>query len=193
MAVSKIYIKIFAVFILLFLVANRAYCYDDGFASARRIDSRHFTVYYAPKLDVGTLAQQLNITLADKILAGGGAAGTDASELGLRDMLDTLFSRVCDILDMQLYSFKGTIKVCQDYAQLNQVYQNLFDNSLNGKLSFYVHTLNTIYISADSFKREVLGHEIAHAIISHYFVVQTPMKIQEVLAGYVEYQLRKSK
>ena len=193
MAVSKIYKKIFAAFILLFLISNRAYSYDDGFASARRIDSRHFTVYYAPKLDAGTLAQQLNITLADKILAGGGTAGTDASELGLRDMLDTFFSRVCDILDMQLYSFKGTIKVCQDYAQLNQVYQNLFDNGLEGKLSFYVYPLNTIYISADSFKREVLGHEIAHAIISHYFVVQTPMKIQEILAGYVEYQLRKSK
>jgi hypothetical protein len=59
-------------------------------------------------------------------------------------------------------------------------------------VSFYVYDLNTIYVSAGSFKREVLGHEIAHAVISHYFVVQPPMKAQEVLAGYVEYQLREA-
>jgi hypothetical protein len=38
----------------------------------------------------------------------------------------------------------------------------------------------------------VLGHEIAHAIMSHYFVVLPSEKIQEVLAGFVEYQLRKN-
>jgi len=37
-----------------------------------------------------------------------------------------------------------------------------------------------------------LGHEIGHAVISNYFVVQPPIRIQEVLAGYVEYQLRKA-
>lgn len=34
---------------------------------------------------------------------------------------------------------------------------------------------------------------MGHALMSHYFVVQPSVKIQEVLAGYVEYQLRKSK
>ena len=52
--------------------------------------------------------------------------------------------------------------------------------------------MNTIYASAENFKIGVIGHEIAHAVISHYFVVQPSVKIQEVLAGYVEYQLRKT-
>ena len=52
--------------------------------------------------------------------------------------------------------------------------------------------INTIYITAENFKKAVLGHEVAHAVISHYFVVQPSMKVQEVLAGYIEYQLRKT-
>jgi hypothetical protein len=72
------------------------------------------------------------------------------------------------------------------------IYRRLFDRDLGEVKSFYVYELNTIYTSAENFRRGIIGHEIGHAIMSHYFVVQPPVKIQEVLAGYVEYQLRKS-
>jgi hypothetical protein len=49
-----------------------------------------------------------------------------------------------------------------------------------------------VYISYPEMTIGMLGHKIAHAIISHYFVVPPPAKIQEVLAGYVEYSIRKS-
>jgi hypothetical protein len=64
---------------------------------------------------------------------------------------------------------------------------------LKNTCSFFVNDLNTIYIAADHFDVGVLGHEIAHTVQSHYFVVAAPTKVQEVLAGYVEYQLRKKK
>jgi hypothetical protein len=32
---------------------------------------------------------------------------------------------------------------------------------------------------------------MAHALISNYFVVAPPPKVQEILAGYVEYSVRK--
>jgi hypothetical protein len=92
---------------------------------------------------------------------------------------------------MQLYSLQGKIKICKDFAQLSTIYCNFFNKEL-GATSFYVSDLNTIYTSAENFKREIIGHEIVHAIISHYFVVLPSVKIQEVLAGYVEYQLRKT-
>jgi hypothetical protein len=165
---------------------------DDGFGAARKIQSSHFAVYYSPQIDAASLAQQLNIRPADEILVGKTSTRGNSSPEQLAAMLDTLFMRVCDILDMQLYSFQGNIKICQDYNQLNQIYRNIFDHDLGNRKSFYINDLNTVYISAESFQREILGHEIAHAIISHYFVVLPSVKIQEVLAGYVEYQLRKS-
>jgi len=165
---------------------------DDGFGSARIIKGEHFTIYYEPDLDIRELIQNLDIYPSDEILTGKAIRKSDSSERTLADMVDILFRRVCDILDMQLYSFHGNIKVCRDREHVNSIYNNLFDRDLKDYHSFYAYGINTIYISAENFKREVLGHEIAHAVISHYFVVQPSMKVQEVLAGYIEYQLRKT-
>ena len=164
---------------------------EDGFGSARKIESKHFEIYYTPQLDIAGLLEKLNITSADKLLAGQATNRGDSYESELSEMLDALFTQVCDSLDMQLYSFQGKIKICPDKERLNKIYNSLFNKDLQAS-SFYVYSLNTVYISADSFKREILGHEMAHAIISHYFVVQPSVKIQEVLAGYVEYQLRRT-
>jgi len=109
----------------------------------------------------------------------------------LADMLDTLFAQVCTILDMQLYSFKGIIKICRDSSQLNYIYHQIFnDDPRNMTRSFYAFINNTIYTSPENFILGVIGHEMGHAIISHYFVILPLVKIQELLAAYVEYQLR---
>ena len=158
---------------------------DDGFGSAQKIESQHFTIYYAPGLDLDALARQLDIRPLDKLISGS----SYKNDLG--GMIDTLFSQVGDILDMQLYDFHGTIKICRDVKQIDGIYKNLFNTEPQSH-SFYVNDLNTDYVSAEYFSREVLGHEIAHFITSRYFVVLPSPKIQEVLACFAEYQLRKS-
>ena len=176
----------------LFLISISPCCaIEDDFGPAKKMDSKYFTIYYSPQLDPASLAQQLNIQPADEFLARGSINRDNPSSTEFAAMLDTLFLRVCSILDMPLYSFQGNLKVCQNQEQLNRIYNSLFESSLENQKSFYVSSLNTIYICAENLKREVLGHEIGHALISHYFVVLPSVKIQEVLAGYVEYQLRK--
>jgi hypothetical protein len=178
-------------------VAGMTYGFDDGFASARRSEGKYFTVYYASQVDPAGLSQNLNIGAADRILTGGSTEkwGSDYesdSASGLADMLDTLFLRVSDILDIHIYSFHANIKVCRSEAQLNSLYEELFGRGLESH-ALFVTDLNTIYTSPEYFTKEILGHEIAHALMSRYFVVQPPIKVSEVLAGYVEYQLRKKK
>jgi hypothetical protein len=187
------FFKIIAFIILLFIRASICFAVEDGFGSAGLVKSEHFSVYYSPTVDASSLVRQLNISPSDELLAGKSIRRRGSAEEEFADMVDILFMRACDILDMNLYSFQGEIKICRDTSQLEQVYNNLFDKDLKGRYSFYVYSLNTIYISAENFKREVLGHEIAHAVISHYFVVLPSVKVQEVLATYVEYQLRKAK
>ena len=57
--------------------------------------------------------------------------------------------------------------------------------------SYYLHETNTVYISYKDLTLGMLGHEIAHAIISNYFVVLPSAEVQEILSGYVEYSLKK--
>lgn len=185
------YRKTACIAVILFLLSPASYAsLDDGFGAAKSAKGRYFTVYYAPQVELPGLIRNLDVTPQDKFLAGISPGGGLSAEEELTEALDTLFAQVCDILDMHLYSFQGNLKVCRDSSQLAQAYRMLFDKQLDAE-SFYVRDLNTIYISQENFRREILGHEIAHVITSHYFVVMPPEKIQELLAGYVEYQLRK--
>ncbi len=170
-----------------------SYAVDDGFGPSKRIEGKHFFTYYAPDIEIEGIVQQLGISSVDTLLAGKPPKKSQPYEVELADILDTLFIRICDILDMPLYSFQGNIKICKDINQLKQIYANLFAKEMVNSPSFYVSDLNTIYITRDSFKKEIIGHEMAHAIISRYFVVLPPEKVQEILSMYVEYQLSNTK
>ncbi len=193
--IKKLLLRAVIICVILFSFGTASlFAVEDGFGRAREIEGRHFTIYYAPEVEVSRLIQQLNVGPLDNLMVGGNTQGGFSLDAQLADMLDTLFERVCSILDMQLYSFKGTIKICRDSNQLNYIYHQIFSNSpANVTRSFYAIVNNTIYTSPENFRLGVIGHEIAHAIISHYFVVLPSVKIQELLSAYVEYQLRTSR
>ena len=181
--------------LFLFIITGRLFAseIDDSFGFAKKIEGKYFTIYYSPEIEISKLTQQLNITTADKILAGKSIGKEISSEEPLASMVDILYGLVGDMVDMHIYNFKGSIKICQDQVKLNSIYKKLFDRDLESYMvSFYVNETSTIYISGENFRREVLGHEIAHAIINHYFVISPPVKVQEILAKYTEYQLRKT-
>ena len=160
---------------------------SDGFSAARKIESRYFSVQLAPGVDESQLITSLNIGPESKVLAGQSLSAV--SSLG--DVLDALFVWACGVLDMQLYSYRGNIKVVNSESALADVYRKLYGMERTGEKGFYIYEINTLYVSQDDFTKEIVGHELGHAIISNYFVVQPSAKVQEVLAGYIEYQLRK--
>lgn len=167
------------------------FAFDDGFAGARRLESAHFIVYTYPDTDTSNLAKQLNIGPSDKLLAGKPLRDRTATRAnGLGDALDTLYAEVSAMLDMRLYSYKVNLKLCRDLKQVKAIYAGLFGGNLD-TYSFYSYDLNTIYISTEDLSSCIVGHELSHAIISHYFVVAPPSKIHEILSMYVEYHLRK--
>ena len=181
------FLKIIPIAVCFSLIFSLSYAVNDDFGAAKKIESQHFTVFYAPQLDLSLLLEKLDISAADLVISEVPSVKGNS----LATALDTLYSIVMKALDMNLYSLQGNLKICSDRKHLNNVYESIFGRKLKTS-SFYINEYNTIYISADDFTKEVLGHEIAHMIISHYFVVQPPQKVAEILSGYVEYQLRKS-
>jgi len=186
-------ITIAAILLLFFAGHLFAIEIEDGFGPAKKIEGKYFTIYYSQDMDISKLSQQLNITTADRIIAGKAISWDISSYQPIAAMTDILYDIVGDMIDMHVYNFKGNIKICHDYTCLNKIYKTLFDKDLAPYMaSFYVSATGTIYISGENFRREVLGHEIAHAVINNYFVVSPPVKVQEILAKYIEYQLRKA-
>ncbi len=174
-----------------FLCAASALAQEDGFVTGHRVPGEHITILCESGVDLAQLTAGLRVGPADRLLVSRPDVETADAHGALAEAMETIFLRVCDVLDMRLYRFQGTVKVCRTQEALNQVYASLFSRDLGSMRSFYWHATNTVYTSAENFTRGVIGHELAHAIISAYFVVLPSVKIQEVLAAYVEYQLRK--
>jgi len=173
------------------LAASYSFAAEDGMGFQKKIEGKYVTVYVSPGLDASGLAEQLDIRVSDDILAGRLAGSRRSGEVALAQMLDTLFLQVSNILDMHIYSMKMDIKIGKTSAELGEVYSSLFGTSLGGRKSFYVYDTNTIYVSEEAFLPGIIGHEMSHAIISRYFGIPAPVKIQEVLSMYVEYNLKK--
>jgi hypothetical protein len=164
---------------------------QDDFVAARKMDARYFSIQLAPGVEEMDLVKGLGIGPEHKVLAGQSVGSPQFSSNSLGDLLDAFFVWSCNILDMQIYSYRGNVKVVPDEAALADIYRKLYGIERPGEKAFYVYENNTVYVAAPHFVKEVVGHEIAHAIISNFFVVQPPEKVAEVLAGYIEYQLRK--
>ena len=157
-----------------------------------RCDSDYFTIYYQDGVDPLNIAYQIRIggsfyiyKDADKSIVAG-----EAPEDVLTENMDNLFNEVSDVLDIHLYSYHGEIKICLSKEELQKAFSELFNKELKAE-SFYYHEQNTIYITAEGLRAGILAHEMAHAIICHYFVVLPPAKVQEVLAGYAEFAINK--
>jgi hypothetical protein len=175
------------------LAAGPALARQDAFGEGNKIESEHFTIEYKNGIDLNALADGLKVSATDEQLTGL-KIDRSSPEKQLASKIEILFNRAGDVLDMHVYSLKSNIKVFADHHQLVDFFHTMFQGNLPCMgLSFYLVDYDSIYVSAASFRREILGHEMGHAIMSHYFVVQPSIRIQEVLAGYVEYQLRKSK
>lgn len=160
----------------------------DGFNPARKIESRYFTIFLEEGVDLDELAGKIYVPPTIKSVI----TKEPVSSYGynLSDQLNLLFLAISEIMDLRVKKFKCTVKICKDAANLELITKRLFGKEIKVP-GFYVSEINTLYIDADNINIHVLGHELSHAIQAHYFVVPPPAKIQEVLAGFVEFQLRK--
>jgi hypothetical protein len=175
-----------AMFFMLFLCGT-AYAQGTGNQIA---GGTYFKVYSDGASDAYGVLGKIDANYL--VYSSGAAQGSDNVSDILAKTLDGLYQEVSDILDIHIYSFKGTIQVLPDRQSLSSYFKRTYGIDFEER-SIYYFEKDVIYVSLADMTVGVLGHEIAHAIISHFFVVPPPAKIQEVLCGYVEYSLRKSR
>lgn len=167
---------------LIMLLLRAAYAYAD------RIDSRFFSVEYEPPLDILSLYDALDGVSQSSVDTDYVSSGS------VKDMfsgaLDNLYYAVCDIMDIHLSGIKVRLVLVAHKKMVINKSKSIIGRIVDSP-SFYHRQNDVIYLSVPDFSAGILGHELGHFIIDHYFVVPPPEKMQEVLCGYVEYTLLK--
>jgi hypothetical protein len=156
----------------------------DGFTAAKRLETSYFTVFMAPGVDEAMLMKGLDVRLPSE-------RPDQAAVHSLGAMLDGFYEWASNVLEMQVAGYHGQIKVVQNERRLQDIFLRLYGIKSPPYKGFYVPEERTLYVAAPDFTKEVMAHELGHVVVSNYFVVQPSEKAAEVLAGYVEFQLRK--
>lgn len=162
-----------------------------SYSAAECIRGEHFNICYYDGCDLAKLANKLQAShfiSVDTFLSG--KTDKDIKSL-IAKLFDSIYLEVSDILDIHVYNLKSTIDIQPDKTRVADILEGYLGRRIDIP-SFYFHTKNTIYVSYSDISLGILAHEMAHAIISHYFVVPPPAKTQEILTGYVEYSIRKA-
>jgi len=179
-------IKKLLTFLFVFLLCF----FYSGNIFAQELKSKYFNMNISNSADLFQILKKLDIKYLQHLDVAAPKDASDTKEM-LKEAMDTLYLEVSDILDIHMYSFQVNLEILPDKDSFNKVLEQVCGKQSDAP-SFYFHERNVIYISLDNIRLGILGHELAHAIISHYFAVPPPEKIQEVLAAYVEYSLNKS-
>lgn len=150
------------------------------------IESNFFIVYFRPDANLNGIERELNNRTIYYDQPARYGEVTVPDEICYR--LDRLFGRVKEILNMYPDIPKINIKIYRDREELNNEYNKLLGKKADIG-SFYIKDHNTIYTSEGDISDSVITHEMAHAIIDHYFAVIPPEKVSEIIASYVDIHL----
>lgn len=167
-------------------------CQVDVFAKEKYYPllarGEYFSIYAYSGMDTQHLLQKINFDYFFQV------EGLTIEEDSPRDIVaktfDTIYLEVSDTLGISVYSFEGRIKIFPDQAALAREFRVLFKKKFLER-AFYYHETRTLYLSYEDLTAGVLIHEIAHMIMSNYFIVPPSPKLQEILSGYAEYHFRK--
>jgi len=158
--------------------------------------TKRTVVYYQSEADLKTLDQKLRVGRRGGFLGlfGGRESGSIIERLGKK--IDDIFENVQALLDMYNCKSKIKIMVYTHQDEIDRVYADLtpqynLPSVHTDYIAFYFHKLKTVYISLETVTEGVLAHELAHAIIDHYFIIRPPSKVAETLARYVDKHLKR--
>jgi hypothetical protein len=109
-------------------------------------------------------------------------------ETRINARLQFLMMRVEDILGMKPFIPKLSIELYRTRKDMQAAYASQEGINIDAR-SFYVHKHALIFSSEQDLIDSIIAHEMAHAVIDHYFKAPPPAQVAELLAAHVDEHL----
>jgi hypothetical protein len=152
----------------------------------QRIETKHTVIQYENLKDLKKFEGKIDYS-QDKFFFKGlfFSSTSNDPKKAVNKKVEALFERVQEILDMRTKINKIIINIYPNKNRLDEIYYHITGTKCRIR-SWYIYESNTIYINASDVHEGILAHEMAHAIIDHYFSVRPPRVTAEILARYVD-------
>lgn len=150
---------------------------------AKEVKSRYITLAYSSQEQLNALNDAVELgrklgqfirkknvfTVEDEVLA----------------KLDAIMEKAETVLDMFPNNLHIKIVLLNSGEEVSSVYKQKYGKNAN-HIAYYSLSEDTIYISIEDARLQVLAHEMGHAIVDHYFDVRPPYNIHELMAQFTE-------
>jgi hypothetical protein len=151
--------------------------------SLKTYQTQYVVISYADEKDLYTFTRNI----------GSGMSflweNQEQNPLLAKTRVDKIVESICSILDMYPPNLRFGITLYKTQAEVTAAYKALGATGA-APVAFYAHRTRNIAVAIDSITDGILAHEIAHAIISAYFVPPPPGRMQEILAQYMDKHFR---
>ena len=152
--------------------------------SSKTYQTRYATIFYTEEKDLHTFTRNIvsGLTLLWE--------SPEQNPLLAKTQVDKIVETICSLLDMYPPTLRFGITLYRTQAELSAEYWSL---GMMGAapIAFYAHRTRNIAVAINSITNGILAHEIAHTVISAYFVTPPPPRMQEILAQYMDKNFNK--
>ncbi len=169
--------------IILFFVLTLLLFFTSVYAG--EINSRYTAIVYSNETQLRKFNKEIKLGSLSYLMKDRTSISFEDE---IKNKMDVLIEKVESILEMYPRQIKISIVLLDSEKEVQGVYYKKYGRNVDF-IAFYSPKDKTIYLSINDVELAVLAHELAHAVIDHYYGIMTPAKIHEVLAQYVETHL----
>jgi len=158
------------------------------YSTYRVLNTEFARIFFSEDHVITRFNRVLELGRVEQLVNWGSLQSSDAGQV-VTAKIDALFRRVEEILDMRPAGLRTTMIIATDSREFRSIYQRMYHTETN-LIAFYSPARNVIVIDPTTVTANVLAHEMAHAVIHAYYGnANTPSKIHEILAQYVDIHL----
>ncbi len=166
-----------------------AFCYliCSPTVSAKEATSRYFTLIYTSQHQLIEFNDKIGLESKVRAHRDQKKGVTLEDEVILK--LDTIMEKAEIALDMFPDGLHVRVILLETADILTQEFNVKYGKNVE-YIAYYSPAEDTIYLAVSEASLTVIVHEIGHAIVERYFEVRPPYKIHELLAQFVEKQIK---